>query len=45
MADFYPDFPDVPSHKLLAYLLEFYLLAQFACLSVDDRPNCGLSES
>jgi hypothetical protein len=45
MADFYPNYIVVSSHKPLAYLLEFDLLTQFGRSSVDDRLNYGLSES
>jgi hypothetical protein len=45
MTNFYPNYLDVPSHKPLEYLLEFGLLTQFGCPSVDDRLNCESSES
>jgi hypothetical protein len=41
MADSCPNYLDVPSHKPLAYLLEFGLLTQFGRPSVDDRLNYG----
>jgi hypothetical protein len=45
MANSFPNYQDVPSHKLLAYFPEFDLLSQFGHPSVDDRLNYGLSES
>jgi hypothetical protein len=45
MADSCPNYPDVPSHKPLAYPLEFGLLHQFGHPSMDDRPNYESSES
>jgi hypothetical protein len=44
VADSCPNYLDVPSHKPLAYLLEFGLLVQFGHPSAVDRSNCGLSE-
>jgi hypothetical protein len=40
-----PNYQDIPSHKLLAYLPEFDLLSQFVHPSMDDRPNYGSIES
>jgi hypothetical protein len=45
MTDSCPNYLHVPSHKPLAYLHEFGLLAQFGHPSVGDRPNCESSES
>jgi hypothetical protein len=45
MADSCLNYQGIPSHKPLAYLLEFGLLAQFVHPFVGDRPNCGSSES
>jgi hypothetical protein len=44
MADSCPNFLGVLSHKPLAYLQGFDLLAQFGRPSMDDRLNCGSSE-
>jgi hypothetical protein len=41
----YPNYLDVPSRRLLAYLLVFGSLTQFGDPSMGDRTNCGLSES
>jgi hypothetical protein len=45
MADFCPNYQDVPSRKPLTNLPESGLLTQFGHLSTCDRPNCGSSES
>jgi hypothetical protein len=45
IANSYPNYQDIPSRKLWAYLLEFDLLAQFGHPFVGDRPNCESSES
>jgi hypothetical protein len=45
MEDSCPNHLDALSHKPLAYLLEFGLLAQFGHLSAGDRLKCGSSES
>jgi hypothetical protein len=39
-----PNYLDAPSHKPLAYLPEFGLLAQFRHLSTGDRLNYESSE-
>jgi hypothetical protein len=44
MANSYPNYMDVPSHKPLAYLQEFDCLAQFGNPSADDRSNCRSNE-
>jgi hypothetical protein len=45
MANSCPNYQDIPSRKLLVYLLEFGLLTYFGRLSADDRPNYESSES
>jgi hypothetical protein len=45
MANSCPKYQDVPSHKLLAYLPEFYLLSLFGHPSTSDRLKYGSSES
>jgi hypothetical protein len=45
MTDACPNYLDIPSRMLLAYLPIFGSLTQFGHPSVDDRLNCGSSES
>jgi hypothetical protein len=45
VADACPNYLDIPSRKLWAYLPEFGWLARFGHPFVGDRPNCGSSES
>jgi hypothetical protein len=44
MVDSCPNSLGVPSHKPLAYLQEFGLLAQFGRPSMDDRLNYGSND-
>jgi hypothetical protein len=45
MADCCPNYQDIPSRKLKAYLLEFNLLSQFGHSFAGGRLNCESSES
>jgi hypothetical protein len=42
MADNHPTFVEIPGHMLVAYLQVSDLPSQFAHLSEDDKPNCGV---
>jgi hypothetical protein len=45
MVDSYPNYLDIPSHKLKAYPLKFGLLSQFDHPSTGDRLNYESSKS
>jgi hypothetical protein len=42
MADNHPTSVEIPGHMPVAYLQVSDLLSQFAHLSKDDKPNCGV---